>query len=185
MSTLRAAALLLAFLAAGAPASAQPRSPSYDPPGRGTPPSAGPAPESPGPRFADESRRLVGPVPYTEEVPAPPLPPEIVDDKRRKRNYPDQPPVIPHAIRDYQIDRNSNKCLTCHSRQFTEQSQAPMISVTHYMDRDGNMLAAVSPRRYFCTACHVPQTATDPLVPNRFVDVDALLQDASPGSRRP
>jgi nitrate reductase cytochrome c-type subunit len=183
MSTLRLAALLLAL--AAAPASAQQRSPSYDPPGRGSPPSAAPAPEAPGPRFAAESRRLVGPLPYTEEVPTAPLPPEVVDDRRKKRNYPDQPPVIPHAIRDYQIDRNSNKCLTCHSRQFTEQSQAPMISVTHYMDRDGNVLAAVSPRRYFCTACHVPQAATDPLVPNRFVDVDQMLGGAPQRSPRP
>src|SRR5689334_20460018 len=123
------------------------------------------------PRFSEESRRLVGPLPYVAEVQAPALPPEVVDDKRRRRNYPDQPPVIPHSIRDYQIDRNSNKCLTCHSRQFTEQSPAPMISVTHYMDRDGNMLAAVAPRRYFCPPCPVPQANADPPVPDRFVDV--------------
>jgi len=182
MSPLRPAALLLAL--AAATASAQQPSPSYDPPGRTSPPSAQPAPEAPGPRFAGESRRLVGPLPFTTEVPAPPLPPDIVDDKRRKRNYPDQPPVIPHSIRDYQIDRNSNKCLTCHSRQFTEQSQAPMISVTHYMDRGGNVLAAVSPRRYFCTQCHVPQTTAEPLVQNRFVDVDEMLGAPPQGSTR-
>ena len=41
-----------------------------------------------------------------------------------------------------------------------------MISVTHFMDRDGQVLADVTPRRYFCTACHVPQTDAQPLVPN-------------------
>jgi nitrate reductase (cytochrome), electron transfer subunit len=132
----------------------------------------------------EESPRLVGPTPFLESVPAPPLPPDIVDDQRKKRNYPDQPPLIPHAIRDYQIDRNSNKCLTCHSRQFTEQTQAPMISVTHYMDRDGNMLAGVSPRRYFCTQCHVPQTTAVPLVENRFVDVDRLVAPPAGTTRR-
>jgi nitrate reductase cytochrome c-type subunit len=136
------------------------------------------------PRFSEESRSLVGPLPYAAEVQAPALPPEVVDDKRRRRNYPDQPPVIPHSIRDYQIDRNSNKCLTCHSRQFTEQTQAPMISVTHYMDRAGNMLAAVSPRRYFCTACHVTQAATEPLVENRFTDVDELLKQNPPAGQQ-
>ena len=136
-------------------------------------------------RFADEPRGLVGPLPYPEEVQAAPLPPEIVDDKKRKRNYPDQPPLIPHSIRDYQIDRNSNKCLTCHSRQFTEQSQAPMISVTHYMDRAGNMLAAVSPRRYFCTSCHVTQASTEPLVENRFIDVDQMLKRTAPPGEHP
>ncbi|HET6468578.1 MAG TPA: nitrate reductase cytochrome c-type subunit, partial [Geminicoccaceae bacterium] len=64
-------------------------------------------------------------------------------------------------------------------------SQAPMISVTHYQDRDGNFLAAVAPRRFFCTACHVPQSPVEPLVENEFVDMDELLGAgaAAPGSR--
>ena len=41
-----------------------------------------------------------------------------------------------------------------------------MISVTHYMTREGQMIADVSPRRYFCTACHVPQADVQPLVEN-------------------
>ena len=136
---------------------------------------------------AADAPRLTGPTPFTEELPAPPLPREVTEELRRKRNYPDQPPVIPHSIRDYQIDLNANRCLTCHSRQFTERSQAPMISVTHYQDRDGNFLAAVAPRRYFCTACHVPQSTVDPLVENEFVDMDELLGagagGGAPGSR--
>ena len=124
------------------------------------------------------------PVPFTETAPAPPLPADVTDDLRKTRNYPDQPPVIPHAIRDYQIDLNSNRCLTCHSRQYTEASQAPMISVTHYMDRDGQTLATVSPRRYFCTQCHVPQTNAKPIVENRFMDVDSILSRQRPPERR-
>lgn len=53
-------------------------------------------------------------------------------------------------------------------------SGAPMISVTHYMTRDGQMLADVSPRRYFCTACHVPQADTQPLVRSEFKDMSEL-----------
>src|SRR3546814_15822635 len=49
-----------------------------------------------------------------------------------------------------------------------------MISVTHYMNREGQMLADVSPRRYFCTDCHVPQDAVPPLVANTFVDMSEL-----------
>jgi cytochrome c-type protein NapB len=49
-----------------------------------------------------------------------------------------------------------------------------MISVTHYMTREGQMLADVSPRRYFCTACHVPQADTTPLVGNSFTDMSKL-----------
>ena len=71
---------------------------------------------------------------------------------------------------------DANRCMTCHARKFTEVSQAPMISVTHYQDRDGNTLGGVSPRRYVCLACHVPQTTANPLVENRFTDMDALVE---------
>jgi len=68
-------------------------------------------------------------------------PPPIANDEnkdlKRERNYPDQPPTIPHSIRGYQIDKNGNKCLTCHSRANSARTQATMISITHYMDRDG------------------------------------------------
>src|SRR5262249_13482001 len=67
---------------------------------------------------------------------------------RETRNYPEQPPLIPHAIDGYQIDINGNKCLSCHARARTGESQAPMISITHFMDRDGQFLASVSPRRF-------------------------------------
>ena len=100
-------------------------------------------------------------------------------DIKRARSYPMQPPTIPHDIRDYRVDINSNKCLACHSRKQTAQSQAPMVSVTHYMDRDGNFLADVSPRRYFCEQCHVVQTDAPMLVENDFKDIDQLLREAN------
>jgi cytochrome c-type protein NapB len=88
-----------------------------------------------------------------------------------------QPPVIPHNIQDYQVDMRVNKCLSCHARARAEASQAPMISVTHFMDRDGNFLADVSPRRYFCMQCHVEQTNAKPLVPTSFRDIDDILRE--------
>jgi cytochrome c-type protein NapB len=106
-------------------------------------------------------------------------PPRLVNpdnsDVRRQRNYAMQPPVVPHKIDGYQLDRNANRCMFCHSRTRTQESQAPMISVTHFMDREGNFLAELSPRRYFCLQCHVPQAEVKPLVENRFIDVDTLL----------
>lgn len=105
---------------------------------------------------------------------AKPVPKWVVDDVRKMRNYPDQPPIIPHSIEGYQLTVNTNRCLSCHRRELTEGSGAPMISVTHYMTREGQMLADVSPRRYFCTACHVPQADTKPLVPNVFKDMSEL-----------
>lgn len=118
--------------------------------------------------------RLTGPVPPTQSQPAAPTPKWVVDDIRQMRAYPEQPPVIPHSIEGYQLSVNTNRCLSCHKREFTQGSGAPMISVTHYMNREGQMLADVSPRRYFCTACHVPQAAVPPLVENTFVDMSEL-----------
>ena len=51
-----------------------------------------------------------------------------------------------------------------------------MVSVTHFMDRDGQVCAAVSPRRYFCLQCHVTQTDARPLVGNSFKDVDIVIK---------
>lgn len=96
-------------------------------------------------------------------------------DIKQGRNYPMQPPVIPHKIRNYEVNLNSNKCMSCHSRKRTEESQAPMVSVTHFMDRDGNFLAEISPRRYFCNQCHAPQRDVEPLVENTFVDMHTLM----------
>jgi len=99
------------------------------------------------------------------------------EDLRRLRSYPEQPPTIPHQIRGYQIDLNANKCLSCHSRRATEESNAPMVSITHFMNRDGQFLASVSPRRFFCTQCHVTQQDVKPLVGNDFLDIDSVLAD--------
>ncbi|WP_343561403.1 nitrate reductase cytochrome c-type subunit [Kiloniella sp. b19] len=117
--------------------------------------------------------------PLVETPDAPAINKVVNSDKRQVRNYPDQPPVIPHKIDGYQIDLNANKCMTCHSRTAVGESQAPMISVTHFADRDGQFLATVSPRRYFCTQCHVSQDDTPPLIQNTFKDVDSVLKSGS------
>ena len=126
--------------------------------------------------LAQEVKDLRGGVPPTEEVAPPVIYKEINDDKRRARNYPEQPPVIPHNIRDYPVTLNANKCLTCHTREFTAQSQAPMISITHFMDREGQTLATVTPRRYFCTQCHVTQAEAPDLVENQFMPIEEILR---------
>ena len=118
---------------------------------------------------------LRGPTPLKEQPSAPPIPNVVAEDTKRLRNYPEQPPTIPHSIRDYQVDLNVNKCLACHARRRTVESEAPMVSITHFMDRDGQFLATVSPRRYFCNQCHVIENRVKPLVENDFVDVDDIL----------
>lgn len=103
--------------------------------------------------------------------------PKVVNkDIKTARNYPMQPPIIPHTTRNYEVNKSSNKCMSCHSRQRTEESQAPMVSVTHFMNRDGNFLAEISPRRYFCNQCHVTQVDAKPLVENTFVDMHSLIK---------
>lgn len=126
--------------------------------------------------FADEIATLRSGKPIAEELESEPIPEVVNEDIRAKRNYPMQPPLIPHSTRNYEVNLQVNKCMSCHARRRTEESQAPMISVTHYMDRDGNFLAEISPRRYFCNQCHVTQTKTRTEVENDFVDMDELLR---------
>jgi nitrate reductase (cytochrome), electron transfer subunit len=127
---------------------------------------------------------LRGSTPLNDEGPAPPMLQNRNTSEKEARNYPEQPPVIPHSIDGYQVDLNGNKCLSCHARARTSESQAPMVSITHFMDRDGQFLASISPRRFFCTECHVPQSVANPPVSNDFTDIDTLLSRASPGGRR-
>ena len=135
--------------------------------------------DAPGP----DGRRPGGTL--TQSMPAAAIANDENRDIKRERNYPDQPPTIPHAIRGYQIDMNGNKCLACHSRANSAKSQATAISITHYMDRDGQALAAVSPRRYFCNQCHVVQKEVQPLVGNSFETIDKILQDDANAARKP
>lgn len=133
----------------------------------------------------DATDRMRG-APIMETTPPPPLVNSDNSDIRRVRNYAMQPPVIPHKIDNYQLDRNANRCMFCHARTQTSASGAPMVSITHFQDRQGNHLAELSPRRYFCTQCHVPQADLKPLVDNRFVDVEQLVRgNAQPQQQRP
>jgi nitrate reductase (cytochrome), electron transfer subunit len=120
--------------------------------------------------------RMRGNVPLTEEPRPAPIPPVENKDIKRGRAFAMQPPTIPHKTDSYQIDRFANKCMTCHSRTKSPETQAPAVSVTHYQDRDGNFLAEISPRRYFCEQCHVTQADAKPLVENSFQDAETLMQ---------
>jgi cytochrome c-type protein NapB len=120
--------------------------------------------------------RMRGTTPVGDESRPPPLGNPENKDVRRERAYSMQPPTIPHKIDNYQIDLNVNACLGCHSRGRAPVTQAVAVSVSHYMDRDGNFLAEISPRRYFCEQCHVVQHDARPLVENRFIDVDEILR---------
>jgi cytochrome c-type protein NapB len=126
--------------------------------------------------IADElPNGLRGPAPLNEEPKAPRMATVENTDVKRGRAYTSQPPTIPHAIDRYEITRNVNFCMYCHSRVRNEEFGAPMVSATHYMDRDHDYLAEISPRRYFCTQCHVVQTDARLPVDNTFLDVFEIV----------
>jgi len=135
---------------------------------------------------AETFSALRGSTPLDQEGPPPAMTPALNTSVREPRNYPEQPPVIPHSIEGYEVSTNANKCLSCHARTRVHESQAPMVSITHFFDRDGQVLASISPRRYFCTECHVPQHNVRPPVENDFVDIDTLLKvkGLTPGARQ-
>jgi cytochrome c-type protein NapB len=90
------------------------------------------------------------------------------------RDYVQQPPMVPHTVEGYTVNLKVNKCLTCHSWTNYKQNKATKISQTHFADREGNDLANVSARRYFCTQCHAPQADARPLVENNFKPLPAI-----------
>jgi cytochrome c-type protein NapB len=89
-------------------------------------------------------------------------------DRAIPRNYPQQPPIIPHNVKGYQITTNVNMCMSCHAKTRAPTTGATPVGKSHYLDRDGNQLPNISTRRYFCLQCHVPQFNAEPLVPSTF-----------------
>ncbi len=89
-------------------------------------------------------------------------------ERRIQRNYRQQPPMIPHSIAQYQIDLRTNQCLTCHDWSKAGERNAPTLSMTHYLDRDGRELDHIAGTRYFCNQCHVTQVDAPALVSNGF-----------------
>jgi cytochrome c-type protein NapB len=96
-----------------------------------------------------------GTTPIDEEAKPPLISPIENKDVIRGRAYAQQPPTIPHKIDGYQLDKNANRCLACHARSRAAESGAVPIGVSHYLTRDNVTLGSLSPRRYFCTQCHV------------------------------
>ena len=110
---------------------------------------------------------LRGTVPLDETNQAPEAA-KLETGKRFERAYRQQPPLIPHAIEKYQINVKVNQCLRCHDWPYNVQENAPKVSETHYVNREGVALDRISSNRWFCTQCHVPQASASALVPNTF-----------------
>lgn len=124
--------------------------------------------------LAEEVTSLRGITDLNQGTEAPTIKRYNKDEEPIERDYIQQPPLIPHAIDKYRINLKANACLGCHSWKNYRQYGATKISQTHFEDRDSNVLANVSARRYFCTQCHVPQVDAKPLVENQFKPVTAI-----------
>ena len=110
---------------------------------------------------------LRGGVPLEQSIAIAPVRQER-DRPPHDRDFVQQPPLIPHTINGYQITKNFNKCMDCHAFNKAKAAGATRVSVTHFRTREGQELDNISPRRYFCTQCHVPQTDAKALVDNTF-----------------
>ncbi len=95
-----------------------------------------------------------------------------IKDGDYDRNFELQPPLVPHKSDHMKITLRKNRCLDCHSNANYREQEADKISSSHFMTRDGKRLKKLSPRRYFCKQCHVPQVDAKPLVENTYVNTD-------------
>ena len=100
---------------------------------------------------------------------APPPERQAITAKPKLRDYPQQPPLIPHNVQGLLIQTRVNMCLACHARQTEKRSNSAKIPDSHFLDRVGTKTEdTVAPRRWFCTQCHVPQIDAPPLVANTY-----------------
>jgi cytochrome c-type protein NapB len=120
--------------------------------------------------FAQETSAPKGlrEAPLTDTSMAPDAAKQSVPAGGFERAYRQQPPLIPHRVDGYQITGENNACMGCHDWPGNTRVNAPKISETHYVDRQGVRLDKVAGTRYFCQQCHVPQADAKPLVGNMF-----------------
>lgn len=110
------------------------------------------------------------------DAPAPPATETNVSDPGDRpavpASFPQQPPAIPHGIRDFlPITRGDNECIECHAVDEKVEGEPTPIPPSHYTDfrnapgsRQENIVGA----RYVCVTCHVSPGGNPPLVDNTF-----------------
>ncbi|MDR0577672.1 MAG: nitrate reductase cytochrome c-type subunit [Candidatus Accumulibacter sp.] len=93
---------------------------------------------------------------------------KAIESTPLERDFTQQPPLVSHAVDNYPVTKNFNKCLDCHSWENYRKEKATKVSQTHFQSAGGQDLANISPRRYFCLQCHVPQVDAKPLVASTY-----------------
>lgn len=117
----------------------------------------------------EKTQTLRGATGVLELGEAPPPERQKITRKPAPRNYPQQPPLIPHNVQGLLIQTRVNMCLACHARQTEQRSHAAKLPNSHFLDSAGKTISdTVAPRRWFCVQCHVPQVDTLPLVGNTY-----------------
>lgn len=84
------------------------------------------------------------------------------------RAWDSAPPQVSHTLDKMTVNKNKNTCVECHDRDTYEMAEAPVMSDSHYKDRDGKALSQFYQGRYNCTQCHVPMVDARPIVANTF-----------------
>lgn len=115
-----------------------------------------------------EIKSLRGELPLDAKPKPPALARVITKEGGFKRNFKQQPPLIPHEIAKERITLRVNTCLKCHAPENYKREKAPMISKTHFLDPKQPSEKNLYRGRWFCNQCHVPQANLKPLVENRF-----------------
>ncbi len=93
--------------------------------------------------------------------------------KKIERAYENAPPMIPHDISELgEISKDSNPCKDCHMPEVAPSMKATPIPMSHFMNfRTGEKLNDLYQGRFNCSACHAPQSKSEPLVKNNFKPV--------------
>lgn len=74
------------------------------------------------------------------------------------------PPMIPHGVADaLPITRDANACVDCHLIDKQEEGDPTPIPVSHRAETKAGESAAVTGKRWVCTACHASLTDAKPL----------------------
>lgn len=124
--------------------------------------------------FADEVKGLRGDVAVDEEI-TEVEPYQYLEGEVLRKNYRQQPPLIPHKVDKYQINLKANQCLRCHSWPYNTDFKTVSAPESHYIDaQSGIRTDKIAPGRWFCTQCHVPQSNAPALIENSFVPSDKL-----------
>ncbi|NIO16951.1 MAG: hypothetical protein GTN70_08120 [Deltaproteobacteria bacterium] len=85
------------------------------------------------------------------------------------RPYEIAPPLVPHRVSSFTIDRSTNECLDCHlegEEMGDGHSRAARVPPSHLKNEHTGeaTMEDVVGIRYNCTQCHVPQSAEEPPV---------------------